>query len=141
MVVGEWRGCTGLISSLSSRTQACGQTDGAQFQAAVERGWLLIERVQLPCWPGFTDELRIFRRRGVPTGTIRTALSVAHGARDSDEEKWVSADGWRHTHSSIPLPERLLALSERGLVCPPLIAAVVTICTTLPSASRPGAPT
>lgn len=63
IVIGEWRGHTGLISSLSWRTQECGITDGLQFQSMVERDWVLVERVSLPRWPGFRDELRIFYRK------------------------------------------------------------------------------
>ena len=45
--VGEWRGRTG----------------SPLFHDTLERDWQLIECLALPQWPGFQDELRIWKRR------------------------------------------------------------------------------
>lgn len=39
-----------------------GRTGSAEFHKRLSRGWKLLERVELPRWPGFGDELRVYER-------------------------------------------------------------------------------
>lgn len=61
--IGEWRDSVGIVAQLSDRTHEHGQTAGALFQAAVEASFELVERIRTPRWPGFADDLRVYRRR------------------------------------------------------------------------------
>ena len=42
-----------------------GRTADAEFQRLLRQDWELIRQMGLPKWPGFRDELRIFRRREI----------------------------------------------------------------------------
>lgn len=64
--IGEWRDSMGIVAQLSNRTQDYGQTAGALFQAAVEASFELVERIHTPRWPGFADDLRVYRRQRTP---------------------------------------------------------------------------
>lgn len=41
----------------------CGRTADERFHAQLESEWALLSRVVLPRWPGFEDELTLWRRR------------------------------------------------------------------------------
>jgi hypothetical protein len=46
-LVGEWRG----------------RTADERFHDVLDRDWVLDRRIALPCWPGYSDELRLFSRK------------------------------------------------------------------------------
>ena len=98
LYVGEWRGSTGVVSALSNLTDECGQTAGAVFQEAVQRDWEPVERVALPRWPGFTDTLLVFRRKGsrdAATGFLaHTSVSAPRDMRTSSlSRRHIAVDG------------------------------------------------
>lgn len=117
LYIGEWRGCTGLVSHMSSRTCEHGQQGGERFQAAVEAGWSLVERVALPRWPGFADALYVFRRRGQGgSGVEEPTANEARPPREAEEP------------APPPTPsERVRALLADGLRQPPAIAAALVL--------------
>ena len=72
--IGEWRDSVGIVAQLSNRTHDYGQTAGALFQAAVEASFELVERIHMPRWPGFADDLRVYRRQRTPAHAPRAGL-------------------------------------------------------------------
>lgn len=118
LYVGEWRGRSGLISQLSWRTAACGQTAGARFQSRVEAGWELRELVPLPRWPGFADALYIFQRATKP------ALSERH-AVPSAEEQPRAVEPARLPPAC--LRDRFRAMLAAGLDQPAALAAAILL--------------
>lgn len=74
--VGEWSGASGLLSKLSARTSA-GQTGGILLQQEIVRRWALVDIIQTPRWPGFSDCLYIFTRK-----ELDSSASHAQGSQD-----------------------------------------------------------
>ena len=138
---GEWRGTQGVVSSLSCRTSEYGQTAGARFQRAVEANWLLVEMVQLPRWPGFTDALYIFRRRNPRGGQRRqqgeaeviSTASTNPRTNASSSNAAAAASSPRTLHGSKvwsprwDLAGRVQRVLHLGLCQPAAIAAALLI--------------
>jgi hypothetical protein len=126
LYVGEWRGASGLLASLSWRT-ACGHTAGSSFQAEVEAQWLLVEQVALPRWPGFTDCLYVFRRRGAAARDTCSderwlAACAGQAAREAARDAEMLGLGGRGC-----LGARLRQLDELGLARPAAVAAAALL--------------
>lgn len=134
--VGEWCGRSGIVSSLSSRT-TCGQTAGATFQDAIDEGWSLIDRVQLPRWPGFADALHVFTRReteftdgGAQTGYDGRRPVVPAGGLHAGTDQPHCGHEHRAEETAGTLPStaaRLRGLCEAGLTQPAVVAAAVLL--------------
>ena len=131
LYVGEWRGSTGVVSALSNLTDECGQTAGAVFQEAVQRDWEPVERVALPRWPGFTDALFVFRRKG--SRDAATADGTGQQAADSAREQGghvagaTSSRPARSRARRAELAERLRGLAALGIAQPAVLAAAIVL--------------
>lgn len=66
-----WRG--DLVVYLGERDAACcgdaGLTGGRALLDALERDWVVVRSWRIPQWPGFDDDLTVFRRRGGCAGS------------------------------------------------------------------------
>ena len=126
-VVGEWSGRTGLLSGLSWRTSACGQAGGSQFQRAIATGWVFVENVRVPRWPGFADQLYVFRRRS----DILEGSSARDMSSNSTPIRSLTSDLVDAHADLFPRPtlqDRLRTLSLRpALLKPAVLTAVIAI--------------
>ena len=52
----------------STRSSPRGATAGPAFHAALHKEWRQVESVPLPNWPGASDSLTVWRRRGAESG-------------------------------------------------------------------------